>query len=202
MAATIDWTSGDGNDPIDPTGAFNGVGFFGNAFGQSVRVGEYQDSTFQTNDAGAVEGGEMLNDKYISSSGVKIGAGSIELLSAINCNETTLMIRLTNATPIQTQNTTFRAYDRLNINSNPSGITVQAFEAASTPSGSLSGNDSSLNSDGDTTWTAIAGSGATLSFIEQSGSSTDHYFYIGLSCSPTSIGEKLGLGFHFESEYL
>lgn len=203
MATVILWRGGNGNDPIDPSGINNTIGFFGAVFGQSVRVGEFQDSTFVTDSDGAVNSGEIdNNNKFVTSSTVKIGASSAEAISGIDVIESTLRIQFNNTTPVQLQNTSFRAFDRVNINNPQSGVIVQAFEASNIISGHIvpaSGGD--INTQGDNTWTQISGATA-LPLITQSGISVDHYHYIGLSASPTQIGQKKDLGFYYETEFL
>ena len=202
MATTVRWLHPDGvSAEVFPSGAANAIGFYGSAFGQSVRVGEYQDSTEVTDANGAAESGSLKNNKYISSTEVKVDAGSNENISGMACNDVTLMIQFDNTSAVQLQNTSFRAYDRVSIANPQSGVTVQAYEAASSASGSLSGNDTAANAFGDTTWTQISGATA-LSLIEQSGSATTHYHYIGMAGSPTQIGQKTDLGYYYETEFL
>ncbi len=201
MATTVTWRGGDGNDPIDPSGSNNTVGFFGASFGQSVRVGEFQDGSFVTDSNGSTNFGALQNDKFISSTEIDVDAGGTELLTAINVNETTLRIQFNNDTPVELQNSSFRAFDRISINNPPSGVTVQSFEAAGIPSGHTSPATSETNTDGDSTWTQISGA-TDLTLIQQSGISADHYHYIGLSVSPIQIGQKTDLGFYYETEFL
>ena len=56
---------------------------------------------------------------------------------------------------------------------------------------------------GDSGWTFIAGSGDTLSLADQTTDDfTTHDWYIGLTATPTSIGEKTNIGLYFETEFL
>lgn len=206
MATTIKWGAPAGlnpeNDPspeIVPaeSGTYDTLGFFGSAFGFSIRVGEYNNTSYVTNDDGTANNGSVPNLRYdtASNSGAYVGAESVatELLE-VNNTEATLKIKLSTDTSVQTQNTSFRAFDRVNIDNNPSGVTVQAAEI-NKPSPSFRGS-------GDASWTSVAGSGSTLALDDQLLSSGVHVWYVGLSVTPTSIGEKTNLGFYFETEFL
>ncbi len=197
MTSTLRWYAGDGSPEIQPaaSGGFNTVGFFGGSFGLSIRVGEYQDNTYRTDEAGATDGGLLPNTKYANSSGAYVAAEitATELLEVDN-DESTLRITLTTDSAVGTQNTAFRAYDKLSINSDPSGVTVRAAE--------IRKDNVSVRGSGDTSWLAIAGSGSVLSLDDQSDLATTHHFYITLTATPTSIGEKTNFALYFETEFL
>jgi len=55
---------------------------------------------------------------------------------------------------------------------------------------------------GDVNWTQIQGSGTVLSLDDQTTASTEHNFYLALTSTPTSIGEKTNFAFYFEAEFL
>jgi hypothetical protein len=199
MATTIKWYPGDniGNASFEilpaASGGFNTVGFFGASFGFSIRVGEFNETTTRTNANGTSNGGSMPNTRFANATGAFIGASAIELLSVDN-TESTLAIRLITDSSVGTQNTSFRAFDRTNINNNPSGVTIRAAEV-------IKPNPVQVGS-GDASWTIVAGSGATLSLDDQSVAATTHDWYLALTGTPTSIGEKTNIGFYFETEFL
>lgn len=205
MATTIEWGGAPGSlDPeatpspaIVPAESGNNdtAGFFGAGFGFSIRVGEYNNTSYVTNDNGTTNFGALPNLMYANTSGAYVASELVatELLEVDN-QEATLKIKLTTDSDVQTQNTSFRAFDRVNIDNNPSGVTVYAAEI-NKPSTSFRGS-------GDINWTSVAGSGSTLSLDDQLLSSGVHVWYIGLSVTPTSIGEKTDLGFYFETEFL
>lgn len=206
MATTIKWGAPAGLNPEDDpspeilpaeSGTFDTAGFFGAAFGFSIRVGEYNNTSRVTNDNGSADNGALPNLRYdtASNSGAFVASESVatELLEVDN-TESTLKIKLSTDSPVQTQNTSFRAFDRVNIDNNPSGVTVQAAE--------INKPQPSFRGSGDTSWTAVAGSGSTLSLDNQLLSSGVHVWHVGLSVTPTSIGEKTNLGFYFETEFL
>lgn len=197
MASTLRWFAGDGSPEINPaaSGGFNTVGFFGGSFGLSIRVGEYNDNTYRTVENGTSDGGSLPNLKFANSSGAFVAAEitATELLE-VNNSEATLRVRLNTDSAVGTQNTRFRAYDKLSINSNPSGVTVRAAE--------IRKDQTLVRGSGDTSWTTIAGSGSVLPLDDQADPATQHDWYIGLTASPNSIGEKTNFALYFETEFL
>lgn len=196
MASTIRFYAGDGSPEILPaaSGGFNTVGFYGGAFGYSIAVGEYNDNTYRTNEAGTSDGGALPNLKYANSTGAYV-AGEVdatELLEVDN-DEATLRVILTTDSAVGTQNTVFRAYDRSNIDNEPSGVTVRAAE--------IRKDQASVRGSGDSSWTTIGGSASVLSFDDQSDPATEHNWWIGLTCSPDTIGEKSQYALYFATEY-
>lgn len=197
MASTIRFFAGDGSPEIQPaaSGGLNTVGFYGGSFGLSIRVGEYNDNTYRTNSDGSSNGGLMPNLKFANSTGAYVSTEitATELLEVEN-TEATLKVQLTTDTSVATQNTKFRSYDRSSINSDPSGVTVRAAE--------IRKDQALVRGSGDSSWTAIAGSGSVLSLDDQSDPATTHNWWIGLTATPDSIGEKTNFAFYFETEFV
>lgn len=199
MATTIKWYPGDniGNASFEilpaASGGFNTVGFFGASFGFSIRVGEFNQTTIRTNANGTSNGGSMPNTRFASATGAWVGLSEIHL-EEIEDSESTIGIRLITDSTVGTQNASFRAFDRSNINNDPSGVTIRAAQILK-PNPVIRGS-------GDASWTAIAGSGVTLSLADQNGAATTHDWYIALTATPNSIGEKTNIGFYFETEFL
>jgi len=198
MATTVRWFGGAGSPEIAPasSGGLNTCGFFGANFGFSIRVGEYNQTTFRTNGNGTSNGSQLPNIRFANSSGAFVGAAltADELLEIENA-QATLQVRLNTDTVIKTQNSKFRAFDRVNINSNPSGVSIRACE--------IEKDQALVRGSGDQFWTIIAGSGSVLSLSDQTtANASDHRWYIGLTATPTSIGEKTNIGFYFETEFL
>ena len=198
MATTIQWFGGAGTPEIQPaaSGGLNTCGFFGSSFGFSIRVGEYNNTTYRTSSDGTTNGSALPNLRWANTSGAYVGADitAQELLEIENA-EATLNILLTTDSAIKTQNTKFRAFDRVDINNNPSGVTIYACE--------IMKDNALVRGSGDANWTLIAGSGDVLSLADQTTDDfTTHNFYIGLTASPTSIGEKTAIGLYWESEFL
>ena len=198
MASTIRWFGGAGSPEIAPaaSGGFNTLGFFGASFGFSIRVGEYNTTTFRTNANGTSNGSQLPNIKFANSSGAYVGASLVaEELLEIENTLATLNVRLTTDTAIKTQNSNFRAFDRVNINNNPSGVYIAAAE--------IEKDNASVRGSGDQFWQQIFGSGSVLTLSDQTtANSTQHDWYIALTASPLSIGEKTEIGFYWETEFL
>lgn len=200
MATAISWYGGDGVNEIVPAESGNNdtLGFFGANFGFSIRVGDYNNTNYVTNDNGTTNYGQCPNLRYYNTSGTYVASEltPTELLE-VDDAESTIRVRLTTDSSIGTQNTSFRAFDRTNINNNPVGVTVYAAE--------IRKDNPVVRGSGDTYWTSIHGSGQTLALddhLEAWQAGTTHDWHVGLTVTPTSIGEKTGLGFYFETEFL
>lgn len=198
MATTIQWFGGAGSPEIQPaaSGGLNTVGFFGASFGFSIRVSEFNNTTFRTNANGTTDGAQLPNLRFANISGTFVGPDIVakELLD-VEQSETTLKITLTTDNPIKTQNTNFRAFDRISINNDPSGVTIRAAE--------MRKSSPTVRGSGNINWLVVAGSGSVLGMFDQTtAASTTHDWYVGLTASPNSIGEKTDIGFYFETEFL
>ena len=186
----------------------SGIGFFGSSFGDSVEVGEYQDTSFITDGNGTQDGGQINNIKYENvSSGAINGAAATHLKNIPNYLAT-LNIRFTHGSDVKTQNAKFRIYDRSSINNDPSGVTCQVYETIHAPV-----TQAGLVGSGANTWTHVHGSAVILDLADSpaiSGTSpngaesTDdrHDWYVCLSPSPDSIGSKNQFAAFFSVEYL
>lgn len=197
MTTTLTWRGGDGANQIVPaeSGANDTLGFFGANFGYSIQVGQYNQTSFVTTDNGSANHGQVPNLKYANTSGAYVASElTATELKEINNDEATLQITLVNDTAVQTRNTAFRAFDRTSINNNPSGCVIYACEI-NKPSLSVRGS-------GDTSWQQIYGSGSILSLDDHAYGSGTHRWYIGVTGTPTSIGQKTQIGYYFETEFL
>jgi hypothetical protein len=204
--ATIDFRSNEGF-----TIGSSGLGFFGAAgFGASVKIGEYQDRTYITNSNGTAQGAEVDNTKWSHSSSGIIGPGasgvSINLQNIPNY-QSTLNIRFTHGSVIQTQNAVVQIYDRVDTANSPSGVTCKVAEIIHPET------LQSVTGSGDSTWITPSGSTTTVplvsspgvSGIRPNGSSTSgiqHDWYLAVSASPNSIGSKDDFGLYFSVEYV
>lgn len=197
MATSITWQGGNFVTSISPaeSGTYDTLGMFGGGFGLSVRVGEYQDTSWATTDNGSAQNGQVPNVKFATITGCYTPSIiAARLLRDLTNSEATLGIRLTTDTPVQTQNSSFRCFDRLNINSNPSGVTVYSAEIIRATVG--------VSGSGDTSWTQIFGSGSTMGLDNQTSVTGVHTWYVAVTASPQSIGEKTHIGYYFETEFL
>lgn len=191
--------------------AGSGLGFYGAGFGQSVNVGEWQDTTFITNSNGTAQGPQVNNLKYVNTmSGIINGASSGVLLTQMPNYLATLNIRFTHSTAVQIQNVKLRIYDRSNINNPASGVTTKVAELIHPD---IIQNN---NGSGDTTWHTPAGSATIMDLAPSPGYSgiyagngsnstradTRHDHFIAISASPDSIGSKNLYGLYCSLEYL
>jgi hypothetical protein len=186
----------------------SGLGFFGDGFGVSLPVGNYNSRTFITNSAGTVEGPEVDNIKYTASNSGIIGqAGSSVLLTQIPNYKATLNIRFEHTSAVKVSNTEFRIFDRSNINNPASGVTCRCAEIIH-PDTTQTNNGS-----GDASWSILGGSGTVLDLVDSPGTSglspsgsltsdTRHDWYVAISVSPDSVGAKTQFGAYISTEYL
>ncbi len=186
----------------------SGLGFYGNGFGFSVNVGEYQDTTFITNGAGTSEGPQVDNIKWLNSASGEInGASSGVALTSIPNYLATLNPRFTHSSDVKTQNTKLRIYDRNNINNGASGVTTKVAEIIHPDT--VQNN----NGSGDTSWNTPVGSAVIMDLVDSPGmsglspsgpstSSDRHDWYVAISASPDSIGSKSNYGLYIETEYI
>lgn len=106
----------------------SGLGFFGNSFGLSVPVGQYQESTFVSNSNGTASGVKASNTKYMSASGVSHnGEGELENEKMPNYYAP-LNIRFTHDEAVRVQNCKLRIFDRADIANQASGVTTKVYE--------------------------------------------------------------------------
>jgi len=176
------------------SGGLNTIGFYGPSFGLSVRVGDFNETTWRTTEDGQTNGTALPNLRWASTTGAYV-AGNIVATEVLNIldSEATLRIELQTDVAVTTQNATFRTFDKSSIDNAPSGVNVYAAEIIN-PSGPVGS--------GDSLWTQIQGSGSVLALDDHAVAATTHNWRIGLSSTPTSIGEKTNFAFYFETEFL
>lgn len=179
--ATYTWTL-QGSSPT--TIGADILQFAGGTFDSAITVGEYNDSTHVEDESTSADnssGNTPNNNKYISSSEGDWGDGA-ESLSNILDAECALKINFAHGTEVAVSGHTLYAYDGSTTTNGPTGVTLQAAES------------------GDANWTNAEGSGSALSLAD-SGSSTSHDFYIAVSASPESVGEKTAFVIRDELTY-
>jgi hypothetical protein len=208
--ATITWWSGP-SCLTQVTGS-SGVGFFGAAgFGASVQVGDFASRAYITSSAGTTLGPEASNTKYLTSGTVIVGqTGSGIALTALPNVQCPIQIRFSHNSPVRTTNTVLRAFNRVDPNADPSGVTVAAAEC-------IHPSDTQENvGSGSVVWSFIHGSGQTLVLAESPGcsghyagngtnstwSDTEHLWACAVSLSPDSLGSKTDVGLYVLTEYL
>lgn len=204
MAVSISFHAGDG---VFNHIAGSGLGFFGSTFGQSVNVGDYQDSTYVTDSSGTVEGPQANNIKYMHpASGSINGLDPVNLLAIPNYLAT-LNVRVDSDVAIRTQNARFIVFDRVNINNNPSGVLCKVAEVRKP-----NPNQNTADGSGHSSWQTVQGSESILqlsaspgaSGLSPNGPATEdvrHDYYLAISASPSVVGQRLFAGY-VEVEYL
>lgn len=212
MANLVFYAGKDGLWPID---GGSGIGFYGSAFGNSIRVGEFNETTYFTNPAGNLRGWQANNAKWVNSTGVKLDNTFLPLRNVPN-QQATVNIRFTNNSAVNVQNAYLSFYDRSDINVSQSGVTVFAAEIIH-PHQLEEGVGAPGGGSGNPTWERFAANGINKQFkladspgqsgyFAQNGSgygiaATQHDWYLLLSASPDSIGSKTQFGLLFSLEY-
>jgi hypothetical protein len=204
--AAIGFYAGDNFDIYDVSSS--GLGFFGDGFGVSLPVSNWNVRTFITNAAGNIAGPEVDNIKWSASNSGIIGqSGSSVLLTQIPNYLATLNVRFTHGSQVKVTNTEFRIFDRSNINNPASGVTCRVAEIIHPDT--VQNN----NGSGDTTWISAGGSGVTVPLVGSPGPSgtsisgvntidTQHDWFVAISVSPDSVGSKTQFGAYVSTEYL
>lgn len=188
----------------------SGLGFYGSAFGTSVDVGSFNETTFITDANGTTEGPQVNNIRWThAESGVINSAGTGVNLTQIPNYLSTLNIRFTHTSAVKTQNAVVKIYDRTTTTNAASGVTTYVAELIHPDTVQ---ND---NGSGDTEWiNATSGtSSVAINLVDspgysgerESGANTysdQHDYYLAISASPDSIGSKTDYGLYVELEYL
>jgi len=214
--ATITFQAGE-NFTINTLGDGQGIGFYGaGGFGTSVRVGEYAETAYITNSTGTVEGARIDCAVYTGISSAKIGTVNYDALTKIPNYLATLRIQFEHDTPVRVQNAQLRAFNRVDIDVPPVGVTTKAAEIIHP------GTTADDTGTGDTTWSSIGGAGGVISGTtfdpplslapspgvngeSPDGSmtqSTQHHWFVLISQSPDVLGARTANGLWFSCEYL
>ena len=187
--ATYIWTlQGVTPTVIDATDIVQFAGSGG--FGAAVTVGSYQDTIHVESSVGADDssGNTPENNKFISQAGGTGGdsqadwGDGTEDIDAILDAECSLKINFAHASAVAVTAHTFYAYDATTTTAVPTGVTFVAAES------------------GDINFTAAEGSAAAVT-ITDSASATSHDFFILVSVSPDSVGEKTAFKLRDELTY-
>lgn len=165
--------------------------FAGGTFDSAIAITEYNSSTHVESSVGADDSSANTpkNNKFISQTGgaggksqVDVGAGTV-LLDAVATGSCALKIVFSDASSVATSGAKFYAYDGTTPATAPANITVKAAEQ------------------GDANFTDAEGSGSPVTLTDQSAGTT-HNFYIIVSASPDTVGEKTAFAFRIELTYV
>ncbi len=165
---------------------------------QSIPVGEYQDATIITNAAFDAWIADTQNTKYVSSTEVDLGAGTVTL-DAGNVATADVPIRIDwqdDGADTALSNAKFFVFDGTTPATAPSGALFMAFErrAAAISTNQIGGDVAGQAWDGTN---GIGGSAAALD-IEDKASAASHQFFLGLSVTPTTYGRQTAIRFRLE----
>lgn len=149
------------------------VQFAGAAFNSAIQVGQYNDSTHVQTSGGANKSSSNTprNNKYLTNTTVSINGAGSSALSSISQANCALRINFSHTTAVTIQDHIFYAYNGSNTATGPTGVTFRAAER------------------GNSSWSTPAGSGSALSLADKT-AATSHDFYLAISASPDSVGEK------------
>jgi len=166
--------------------ADNMIGFYGTSYGDKVTVNSYQDShhlrTSSGNDTDACVGPHMTNLKYISGSTVSISGSNETNISNVATGDC-IRIRFTDgSTSVSTENVKFYSYDGTTDATAPTGLTPKCLTT------------------GASAWVTPTGSAGYMPMADQ-GSEINHDYFVGLSATPTSVGEKTDFAWKISLDY-
>lgn len=179
--ATFTWDlQGTTDTTIVSTDTFQ---FAGGTFDDPVQVGEYQDSSHVKDDTNSDKssGNGPNNTKFISSTEVDIGGGTVNL-SSLTDADASLKINFAHGSSVQVTDHIFYAYDGTTTTNGPTDVTFQAAEI------------------GDSSWTQAQGSGSAVA-VADSASATSHDFFFAVSASPDTVGTKSAFTLRDELTY-
>jgi len=135
------------------SGVYDHIGYYGpGGFNEPVELGNAQDISWIIDDAGIArkggssESGQMINNKWIDSTGVSIISGArVDLNNVVSSGSGTLNIRVVNSSNINISGAKLFAYDGVDVANDPSGVWVLSYEII----------DTAISGFGDTQWALI-----------------------------------------------
>jgi hypothetical protein len=152
-----------------------------------ITVAAWQDGSHAGNgDPGTDQCGanHINNVKYTSGSQMSVNGGGAEPINDTNltANECTLRVHFNHSGAVAVSGVRFYIYDASVVTNEGVGVEVYAFERGISATAWTLINDDSGNIGGDNTGERL--------LLADSGSATDHYWFIALSISPESVGAK------------
>ncbi len=167
-------------------------------FGDGVSVSGFQESNHKSNSGMSSDlctPDHIRNCKYVSPTQVSLMGGAPVTLNETNVGDIDCSVRRSyqDDTPVSTALSNIRlfAFDGSVPANPPTGVTVLAFER--TGSGINKDRISDTPGDGGA-WDSAKGIGGSANALDipDRASASTHYFYFGISMSPTSKGQKTG----------
>ena len=153
--------------------ATDSIAFSDGTFDNPITVSSFNDGTHVRSSVGAddSDGNTPNNVKYVASGTGDWGDGTESLADILDA-ECTLKLTISESSNITVTDITMYAYDGSTTTTAPTGMDVYLAES------------------GDAAWTNADGSAAALTITDSDTPATDHYFYIAVSASPSSVGVK------------
>lgn len=163
-------------------GATDFLQFANDIFGSRITVGQYNNSTHVESSVGANDssGNTPNNVKFISQTGGTGGdsqgdwGDGTEDIDQITDAEATLKINFATDGNVSIEDAIIYAFDGTTPATPPTGVDVRMFEV------------------GDNLFTQAEGNAAALELADQTTPADSHDYFIGLSLSPTQVGQLSG----------
>jgi hypothetical protein len=167
--------------------AGNLIGFYGTTtYGARTRITVYNVGmhlrTSSGVDTDACANSHMTGVQYIAVGTCKVNGGATVNLNTVTANESVRIIFTDGATAISTESGIFYAYDGAVDTNVPTAVTAQGAEQ------------------GDAAWTGCGGSAAAVTLTNQASNIT-HTFYVIMSASPDTVGEKTAFAWKIQLDY-
>ena len=164
----------------------------------AITVAAYQDGTHIGNGTPGTDqcGANHANNvKYVDSTHFILNGGSSEVLNDTNlvANECTLRLHFNHGSAVAVTGARFYCYDGSTVTTRATGLDVQAFEQGVSATAWTTINDDSGGTGGDNTDERLD--------LADSGSATDHYWYVAVSVSPETVGAKSAFSFGLALTY-
>lgn len=154
-------------------GATDYIQFSDGTFGNPITVGSFNGGTHVRSSGGtdSSSGNGPKNSKYLTSSTVDVGGGSVAVssVSTANCP---LKINVTYDSNITISGVKMYAYDGTTTTNAPTNLDVYLAEQ------------------GDSVWVNADGSASALTLNDHGTGATSHDFYVMISASPSAVGTQ------------
>lgn len=207
MAAEVKFYTHMTTGALEEIPSVSGLGFYGATFGSSLGVGNHPTTTWITNAAGSIQGPQVNNTKFLTTTTTSInGAGSVDVRDLPNYL-TPLKIHFTDSVSRSIQNAFLYGYDRTTKANQPSNVALYCIDVKHPNTGQLVGNRGGTA----TTWTSMTGTSSYITLVAgpqesglgyaSPGADDIHDWYIACSASGVTSGGKT-FGLYLELEYL
>lgn len=191
MSLSIIWKSGD--DAVTISSGSH-IGFFGENFGESVPLDNYQSTTVSTNSLGTINDGALPNVKFINTTQGDWGSGT-QNLTLLSSSDATLHIQLTSGSAFRLQAVNLYAYSG-SFAVGPTGS--GSISASAPPDANIMGYEAG---GANASWTYMSGSVAPLALTPHINSAVqNHDYYVAISASPivTGVNTVISLALYTE----